>query len=79
MTMGAMMMVRISTTSTMMAPTARGLRSSFFMPSRKKVVDSLMTSCWLFSSSEAGLNFARLIWLLNRCFLSGLFMCVPSP
>ena len=62
----------------MMEPTASGLRMSFFIPSLKNVVDSLMTSFWRFSSSSAGLNLLRLIWLLNRFFFGILSVILRS-
>ena len=51
---------------------------SLFMPSLKKVVDSLMTSFCRFSSSLASLNLFRLIWLLNRFFLGILSVIIRS-
>ena len=51
--------------------TARGLRSSFFIPSLKKVLDCAMTSCCFFSSSLAFSNFERSI-----CALKGFFFGV---
>ena len=61
------MVIRI-TISTIMEPTASGLRKSLRIPSRKKVVLSRITSCWAFSSSVAGSNFAT-----SSCRLKGFF------
>ena len=47
--------------STIMLPTASGFFRSLRMPSLKKVVDSLITSCCAFSSSVASVNFERSI------------------
>ena len=65
---GAKMIVTIMRTRTIMEATARGFFMSFRMPSLKNVVDSLMTSCCLFSSSVAFSNL-----LTSICMLSGLF------
>ena len=66
--MGAMMMVRMMATRTMMLATASGFLKSLRMPSLKKDVLWLMTSCCRFSSSVAFSNFERSICALSTCF-----------
>ena len=56
-----------------MLPTARGFLKSLRIPSLKKVVLSLMTSCWRFSSSVAGANISRENLLRSICVLRGFF------
>ncbi len=46
--MGATMMVRMITSSTIRLPTARGFFKSFRMPSRKNVEEGRITSCCRF-------------------------------
>ena len=80
--MGAMMMVRMMQHKTMRLPTASGFLKSLRIPSLKKVVLSLMTSCWRFSSSVAGVNMSfenleRSIWVLRGFFFS-LSIVFPS-
>ena len=59
----AIRMIRIQ-----IANTASGLRLSLFMPSRKKVVDSAMTSACRFSSSVALSNFSGFSCRLHILF-----------
>ena len=60
-------------TKTTILTTASGLRKSLRIPSLKNVTDSDMTSCWRFSSSEAGSNLLRSICALSRLFFGIVF------
>ena len=63
------MIVRMIAARTTILSTASGFLKSLRMPSLKKDVLSLMTSCCRFSSSVALSNFERSIWALRICFL----------
>ena len=77
--MGATIMVIMMRESTIRLPTANGFLKSLRIPSRKKVVLLLITSCCRFSSSVAGANLSRSICMLSGFFLgSELLFCSKS-